>query len=75
MNGGPVMRVHAYAHCSVMQCNFCMSVNLHVYIILCLSHMSATAYQVGVLDIDLCGPSIPHLFNLEGSEVHQCSDG
>lgn len=64
-----------HRHCSVIQFNFCMSANLHVCRTLGLSHISAIAYQVGVLDIDLCGPSIPHLFNLEGSEVHQCSDG
>lgn len=27
--------------------------------------------QVGVLDIDLCGPSIPRMFGLEGEELHQ----
>ena len=31
--------------------------------------------QVGILDIDLCGPSIPRMFNLESHDVHQCSDG
>jgi Mrp family chromosome partitioning ATPase len=32
-------------------------------------------WQVGVLDIDLCGPSIPKMLNLEGHEVHQCDSG
>ncbi|XP_054712766.1 cytosolic Fe-S cluster assembly factor NUBP2 homolog [Uloborus diversus] len=32
-------------------------------------------FKVGLLDIDLCGPSIPYLLNLEGKEVHQCSEG
>ncbi|KAL4240476.1 Nucleotide-binding protein 2 [Mactra antiquata] len=31
--------------------------------------------KVGLLDVDLCGPSIPKMFNLEGSDVHQCPEG
>ncbi len=31
--------------------------------------------QVGVLDVDLCGPSIPRMLNLENNDVHQCSEG
>jgi Mrp family chromosome partitioning ATPase len=31
--------------------------------------------KVGLLDIDLCGPSIPKLVGLEGREVHKCSEG
>ncbi|WP_419639443.1 P-loop NTPase [Thiolapillus sp.] len=31
--------------------------------------------QVGLLDVDLCGPSIPKMFNLEGHSIHQCSEG
>lgn len=31
--------------------------------------------QVGVLDIDLCGPSIPRMFGLEGEELHQSNLG
>ena len=31
--------------------------------------------RVGILDIDLCGPSIPVLLNLDGQEIHQCPDG
>lgn len=31
--------------------------------------------KVGILDIDLCGPSIPVLLNLDGSEIHQCDAG
>lgn len=30
---------------------------------------------VGLLDIDLCGPSIPKMVNLMGKEVHQCDEG
>ncbi|KAG9300687.1 hypothetical protein G9A89_023485 [Geosiphon pyriformis] len=32
-------------------------------------------YKVGVLDIDLTGPSIPRMFGLEGKQVHQASTG
>lgn len=31
--------------------------------------------QVGILDIDLCGPSVPFLLNIENAEVSQCSEG
>lgn len=31
--------------------------------------------RVGILDIDLCGPSIPVLLNLENQEIHQCENG
>ncbi|KAK5641343.1 hypothetical protein RI129_009890 [Pyrocoelia pectoralis] len=31
--------------------------------------------KVGLLDIDLCGPSIPYLLNLEDKSVHQHSEG
>ena len=31
--------------------------------------------KVGVLDVDLCGPSIPKMLNLENEEVHQCPEG
>ncbi|EDO38107.1 predicted protein [Nematostella vectensis] len=31
--------------------------------------------KVGLLDIDLCGPSIPRMMNVENNDVHQCSDG
>ncbi|KAI9145148.1 P-loop containing nucleoside triphosphate hydrolase protein [Paraphysoderma sedebokerense] len=32
-------------------------------------------FRVGVLDIDLCGPSIPRMFHLDGQQVHQASNG
>lgn len=31
--------------------------------------------KVGILDVDLCGPSIPHMLNLQNQDVHQCSEG
>lgn len=35
----------------------------------------ARGYKVGVLDIDLTGPSAPRMFGLEGQQVHQSSAG
>lgn len=32
-------------------------------------------FQVGLLDIDLCGPSVPFMLNLESQNVHQGPDG
>ncbi len=32
-------------------------------------------YKVGLLDIDLCGPSIPTLLGLHQQDVHQSSQG
>ena len=32
-------------------------------------------YSVGVLDLDLCGPSIPVLFNCENEKLHQTAFG
>ena len=31
--------------------------------------------QVGLLDIDICGPSIPKMLGLEGEEIHQSGSG
>ncbi|KFQ26337.1 Cytosolic Fe-S cluster assembly factor NUBP2, partial [Merops nubicus] len=31
--------------------------------------------QVGILDVDLCGPSIPRMFRVQDSDVHQCDSG
>lgn len=31
--------------------------------------------QVGVLDIDICGPSVPKIFGVEGEQVHQSGSG
>ncbi|KAK2178176.1 hypothetical protein NP493_556g00056 [Ridgeia piscesae] len=31
--------------------------------------------KVGLLDVDICGPSIPKMLNLQDKEVFQCSDG
>ncbi len=31
--------------------------------------------QIGILDVDLCGPSIPRMFGLEGQQLHQSNLG
>ena len=31
--------------------------------------------NVGLLDIDICGPSVPRMLGLENQEVHQSNDG
>ncbi len=37
--------------------------------------LSAMEKQVGLLDIDICGPSVPKLMGLEGQQVHQSGAG
>lgn len=32
-------------------------------------------HKVGLLDVDLCGPSIPYLLNLESNSVYQSDSG
>ena len=41
---------------------------------LALAHQRA-GLKVGVLDIDLCGPSVPRMLGLQGQEVHQSQAG
>lgn len=36
---------------------------------------SRAGKRVGILDVDLCGPSIPRMTGLEGHEVHQSTQG
>lgn len=31
--------------------------------------------KVGILDVDLCGPSIPRMLRAQGRAVHQCDSG
>lgn len=33
------------------------------------------SWQVGILDVDLCGPSIPRMLQAQGRAVHQCDSG
>ncbi|KAL6753842.1 putative nucleotide-binding protein [Haematococcus lacustris] len=37
--------------------------------------LAAQGKEVGLLDIDICGPSIPKMLGLEGQEVHQSNAG
>jgi len=37
--------------------------------------LASQGFRVGVLDVDLCGPSIPKLLNVDQSKVHQSSAG
>lgn len=37
--------------------------------------LKESGFRVGILDVDLCGPSVPYLLNLEGRDVHQSPDG
>eukprot|EP00883_Tetradesmus_obliquus_P010732 jgi/Sobl393_1/3450/SZX76224.1 len=37
--------------------------------------LAAQGKEVGLLDIDICGPSAPKLTGLEGEEVHQSGSG
>ncbi|KAK9132448.1 hypothetical protein Scep_011976 [Stephania cephalantha] len=37
--------------------------------------LSSMDYQVGLLDIDICGPSIPKMLGLEGQTIHQSNLG
>uniref|UniRef100_A0A6J0UW27 Cytosolic Fe-S cluster assembly factor NUBP2 isoform X2 n=1 Tax=Pogona vitticeps TaxID=103695 RepID=A0A6J0UW27_9SAUR len=39
---------------------------------LALSHAGK---KVGILDVDLCGPSIPRMLNVQDCDVHQCDSG
>jgi Mrp family chromosome partitioning ATPase len=38
-------------------------------------YLAKKGFEVGIMDIDLCGPSIPRMFGLHGNEVHQSNDG
>jgi len=40
-----------------------------------LSEVNSRNFQVGLLDIDICGPSIPRLLGLEGEQVHSSNMG
>lgn len=37
--------------------------------------MNLHVVQVGILDVDLCGPSIPRMLSVGRPEVHQCDTG
>ena len=37
--------------------------------------LASAGFQVGLLDVDICGPSIPRMLGLVGHEVHQSASG
>lgn len=37
--------------------------------------LARRGFQVGLLDVDICGPSIPRMLGLVGMEVHQSASG
>ena len=37
--------------------------------------LQASGLRVGLLDIDLCGPSVPRMMHMEGLSVHQSTQG
>ncbi|WCJ28136.1 Cytosolic Fe-S cluster assembly factor NBP35 [Euphorbia peplus] len=37
--------------------------------------LAARDFQVGLLDVDICGPSIPKMLGLEGQDIHQSNLG
>jgi len=37
--------------------------------------LAAADFQVGLLDVDICGPSVPRMLGLEGQEIHQSNMG
>ncbi|CAL1589005.1 unnamed protein product [Knipowitschia caucasica] len=36
---------------------------------------SDTSKEVGLLDVDICGPSLPRIMGLEGEQIHQSGSG
>eukprot|EP00357_Protocruzia_adherens_P033270 CAMPEP_0114984496 /NCGR_PEP_ID=MMETSP0216-20121206/7307_1 /TAXON_ID=223996 /ORGANISM="Protocruzia adherens, Strain Boccale" /LENGTH=335 /DNA_ID=CAMNT_0002346635 /DNA_START=27 /DNA_END=1034 /DNA_ORIENTATION=- len=42
---------------------------------LALAFDSQQSEEVGLLDVDICGPSIPRMLAIENQEVHQSSEG
>jgi len=37
--------------------------------------LASKGFHVGLLDVDICGPSVPHMCGLVGQEVHQSASG
>lgn len=47
-----------------------------LYLLSLWTHPEARPWlQVGLLDIDICGPSIPKMLGLEGEEIHHSNAG
>ncbi|XP_074034668.1 NUBP iron-sulfur cluster assembly factor 2 isoform X2 [Leptinotarsa decemlineata] len=51
-----------------------MSARTHLCLLF-FDRCQISRFEVGLLDIDLCGPSIPYLLQLEGKDVHQADGG
>ena len=65
-----LMKIHRYAQRE--------GDGVHVHIIdtnLKTSSLLFSIFQVAVLDVDICGPSIPKVMGLEGEQVHQSGSG
>lgn len=56
------------AHSSAMS-TFWLDVYAHLN--LCIN----CVHEVGILDVDLCGPSIPRMLSVGRPDVHQCDSG
>ncbi|CAF1021539.1 unnamed protein product [Brachionus calyciflorus] len=39
------------------------------------AHYESENKQIGVLDIDICGPSLPQVFGVQGEQIHQSGSG
>jgi Mrp family chromosome partitioning ATPase len=37
--------------------------------------LAAQGKEVGLMDLDICGPSIPKMLGLEGQEIHRSNAG
>ena len=37
--------------------------------------LASKGLEVGLLDIDICGPSIPRMLGIESEEIHQSNSG
>lgn len=37
--------------------------------------LASQGHTVGLLDVDICGPSVPRMLGLTGREVHQSGNG
>jgi len=40
-----------------------------------LAVLLSQKYEVGLIDIDICGPSVPTMLGMVGQEVHQSAQG
>lgn len=38
-------------------------------------YLASKGYNVGLLDLDICGPSIPRMLGIEGESIHASASG